>query len=356
MFRSPRRLPHLNAQVINNGLDWLTAQHGLNQAGRTPFTTIARGAAYSVRYYAHAGMASAAPPVVLVPPLAVQPSIFDLLPQRSLVRYLCARGFDVYLLVWNAPGREHDQLGLAAYALTMLPAALRAIRRHSTCQHLSLLGYCLGGLFALLHAGTGQDTAIAGIVTLATPVDLHADAFASALARRLAGPAGRLPLQRLPAAVWRTPGPLNALAFKLASPGSAIGATRKLLQQLANRDAVAAHATMRAWLRQMDAYPGALVRDLLTHVWLGNALTTGALQLDGQTSDLAQINCPLLSIAGSDDPLVGPASTGLLLERAGSTDTMQLVVPGGHVGVLAGARAPDDCWPRIADWLASRAN
>lgn len=356
MFRSAHRLPHLHTEAINNGLDWLTAQHGLNRAGRTPFTIIDRGAGYSVRHYARAvTTTNTAPPVVLVPPLAVQPRIFDLLPQRSLVQYLNEQGFNVYLLVWDAPGREDDQLGLAAYALTMLPDALRAVHRHSNKQRLSLLGYCLGGLFVLLHAGTGRDADIAGIVTLATPVDLHADAFAGALARILARPARGLPLQRLPAALWRAPGPLNALAFKLVSPGSAIGATRKLLQQLADRDAVAAHATMGAWLRQMDAYPGALVQDLLTHLWLDNALTAGALQLDGQTSDLARIHSPLLSIAGRDDPLVGPASTGRLLVRAGSTDTTQLVAPGGHVGVLAGARAPAYCWPRIADWLVSHA-
>ena len=37
-------------------------------------------------------------PLVIVPPLAVNMLIYDLFPERSLVKYLLARGFDVYLI------------------------------------------------------------------------------------------------------------------------------------------------------------------------------------------------------------------------------------------------------------------
>src|SRR5690554_6040026 len=36
-------------------------------------------------------------PLVLVPPLAATSMIFDLLPQRSLVRFFLAHGYEVYL-------------------------------------------------------------------------------------------------------------------------------------------------------------------------------------------------------------------------------------------------------------------
>ena len=47
-------------------------------------------------------------PVVLIPPLAASSVIFDLLPQRSLVRYMLARGYDVYLIDWGEPERDHS--------------------------------------------------------------------------------------------------------------------------------------------------------------------------------------------------------------------------------------------------------
>src|SRR5699024_4168598 len=228
------------------------------------------------------------------------------------------------------------------------------IRKHGSCQRLSLLGYCMGGLFALLHAGTGHSTGIANIVTMATPIDLHADTFAAVLARTVHKPARKLRLHNLSPALFHIPGPLNALAFTLTSPGSTSTATFKLLHNLDHQEYVAAHGAMRAWLNHMDAYPGALIQDLMSHVWIENRLAHGSLHLGNQETNLARIDCPLLTVAGADDPLVGQASTHRLIDRARSADATQLIAPGGHVGVLAGGHAPEYCWPRIVSWLTSR--
>lgn len=351
-----------DAQAANNGLDWLSCQHQLLRADRTPSELVYRGVAFSVRHYlpSPGTRRTYDVPIVLVPPLAVRSSIVDLLPERSLVRYLLGHGFEMYLVDWDEPNRAHDELGLQAYALDMLSDALRAVRDYDDSRRVSLIGYCMGGLFTLLHAGTGTDDGIANIVSIATPVDMHDGTFAAALPKALQKSA-RMLGRRQPVdatsfdpALFHVSGKLNALAFKLSNPASGLAAMRTLLHNLDDREYVAANCTMRAWLNNMCDYPGALLRDFAIRIWINNEWANGPLHLDNTETDLRRIDCPVLAIAGETDSVVGQASTRRLLDRVASTDKTHIIAPGGHVGVLAGSGAPDYCWPRMADWLASR--
>src|SRR5699024_8733512 len=94
MLRLARLATHINAEAVNNGLDLLLRQRQLRMAESTPFEIVQHECMFRVRHYPAANHVDArSTPVVLIPPLAVAPSICDLLPQRSLVRHLCAHGF-----------------------------------------------------------------------------------------------------------------------------------------------------------------------------------------------------------------------------------------------------------------------
>ena len=116
---------------IANGLDWLFKRDTLIQSGRTWFELVDDGDLMAVRYYELPDEeeielvdGTTMPiqrhrhrvPLVLVLPLAVTSDVFDLLPQRSLVRYLVAAGYRVYLVDWGNPGIEHARLGLGDYS------------------------------------------------------------------------------------------------------------------------------------------------------------------------------------------------------------------------------------------------
>ena len=110
-------------------------------------------------------------PIVLVSPLAVNMAIYDLFPNRSLVRYLRARGFEVYLVDWGRPRRRHDHHGIATYFAEYLPRVLAKVRAHSGSTRLSLHGWSFGGLFCLCYAALGTDPDIANLVLIASPFD-----------------------------------------------------------------------------------------------------------------------------------------------------------------------------------------
>ncbi len=112
-------------------------------------------------------------PLILVPPLGVSTETFDLMPQRSRVRYMVAAGFKVYLVDWDKPKKEHGHLNLKDYSYSMLGTALEKVRAHSGSEELSLMGWCPGGLLCLLHQGQVQDKRIRNIVTVASPIDLE---------------------------------------------------------------------------------------------------------------------------------------------------------------------------------------
>ena len=96
-----------------NSVDWLFKRDTLIKSGRTWFELVHDSDLMAVRYYelpedddVELQDGSRMPiqrkqhavPLVLVPPLGVTTETFDLMPQRSLVRFLVASGFKVYLV------------------------------------------------------------------------------------------------------------------------------------------------------------------------------------------------------------------------------------------------------------------
>ncbi|MEZ5506854.1 MAG: hypothetical protein R3F38_13155 [Gammaproteobacteria bacterium] len=55
-----------------------------------------------------------------------------------------------------------------------MQAAVDHTLQHSGQPQLSLVGYCMGGLITLLHAGTHTDDSDSHIVMIASPIDFHA--------------------------------------------------------------------------------------------------------------------------------------------------------------------------------------
>jgi polyhydroxyalkanoate synthase len=374
--RRLRRTPDIARRALTNGRDWLFDEGRLYQGDQTPFEVIHRLGLMSVRYYPPLAEDSIAvgderlpvanhehaTPIVLVPPLAASTLIFDLLPQRSLVRYLRARGFAVYLLDWGEPGRDDARLGVRDYALRLLPDALTAVRQHSCSPDVSLMAYCMGGLFALIHAGTGQDAGVRNIVTVASPIDMHDAPMAARILRALNGPARLLRrhtpwrIHQIDPRLMQVPGWLNALAFKLTNPVGSMTSYIDLLRRLDDREFVAAHVTTSRWMSDMLDYPGTLVQDFLVKLWIDNALASGTVRLGEVTSDLARIDCPLLAIAGESDRLVGIASVRRIMDLVTSADRRFELAPGGHAGVFAGRDAPAHTWRMAADWLGERSD
>lgn len=363
------------AQVAANGFDWLFRRRQLVKSGRTWFELVYDGDLMSVRYYGlpdedeiELADGSRLPiernrhpvPLVIVPPLGVTSDVFDLLPDRSLVRYMAARGFDVYLIDWGRPQREHAHLGLADYADHFFSTALARIRRHAGCEDVSLMGWCMGGLLCLLHQGMEQDPHIRNIVTVASPIDMRGAGLLGDVGKAINGPAQllrrytALRLDMLDPERLHAPPFMTTLAFKMTDPVRSVTTYWDLVTHLWDRQFVESYSTTSDYLNRMLLYPGGVIRDMTVKIAVDNKLAAGRIEVGDRVAELDRITCPMLVFAGETDKLVSPEIARKLIDVVASDDKEFRVAPGGHMGVILGGKAQKIVWAQSADWLATR--
>lgn len=363
-------------QYAANAFDRVFRAASLVQAGQTPYRVLDTDGLVSLRYYPPLEEASIEldgrevpvsreshrTPLVIVPPLAVNMLIYDLFPDRSLVRYLRARGFEVYLIDWGMPGRQHSHYNLHTYVAELLPHYLDRVREHSGERELSLHGWSMGGMFALFYAALSRDQHIRNAIILGAPIDSHASGPLGWLYRRMNDIAGVVRsrtgfrIHNLKPEWFYTPGWANTIGFKLTNPVGSLMGYWELLVKLGDREFVTNHATTSAFLDRMVAYPGGVMQDTVVRVWIDNQLAKGGIQIGEDMARLENVNASLLAIAGKSDTMVTPGAARRIMDHVSSTDKTFRVAAGGHMGILAGSRAPGETWQAMADWLAERSD
>jgi polyhydroxyalkanoate synthase subunit PhaC len=360
-------------RLADNARDRLLDPASLVQAELTPFEVIHQQDIVRVRYYPPLAeqdiqvsgervaveQESLPVPLVLVAPLAVNMMIYDLFPDRSLVRYLRARGFELYLIDWGRPGRRHDDLHLSDYFAGMMPGLLEKIREHAGQRKLSLHGWSFGGLFSLCYTALG-DPDIVNLALIGAPLDYHRNGALGRQYQMLSRQAQRLEkttgmrVHRTSKRIWRSPGWMNSLMFKLTNPVGSVQGYVDLLKNLHDRDYVKAHATQGAFLDDMVAYPGGVVQDIIQYLWVDNILADNRLPMRDSARGFDAVKANVLLVTGRNDPIVTEQCSLPILSLVNSEDITHLRVPGGHMAILGGSGAPKAIWPDVADWLVER--
>ena len=302
-------------------------------------------------------------PLVYIPPLLAPGFAFDLFPERSLVRYFLAKGFDVFLIDFGTPTKSHAHLSFEDYILRWIPDALSVIRKESGENELSLYGYCMGGLFCLLYTAVFNDTEIRNMVTIASPIDIHQMGVAGKALSMMAVPAHKLArrlnisLRDIKPEYLHVPGLLGTIGFHMINPVGVLKSYWDLLLNLWDRDYVTAHESLAHWINNLLDYPGATVQEIIVQMALANKLARrGEMTIGDRNAKLNGICCSLLSFAGEKDEIVKVASARKILDVVSSDDKSFHVVPGGHVGVIIGKKAPENLWQVSAEWLKTRSD
>lgn len=334
-----------------NGIDWLI-RDSKAVVGRTPYDVILKHGKLEVRRYRHpaAGVRPRfAIPILLVPPLMVKPFIFDLYPGRSMVSFLLEHGFAVYLVDFGEPDRDDALVTLDHYVLDWLPTAIEAVKAASGVDEVTLLGYCMGGLFALSVAAVGEVPGIRNIVSVAAPVDTAKMGLFAWVARAAGGQVDFLARR-----IGNVPGGLSSTVFRLLAPMKNVTRYADLFMNMWNREYVNGFDAMNEWVGQFIDYPQAAFRQFVHDFMQHNKLVRGKMTFRGKVADLKKIRSSLLVIAGKTDAVAPIAAVKAALEAVGSADMTFKLAPGGHMGVFAGSSAPEHVWKVAAEWLAPR--
>lgn len=346
-----------------NWVEWLQREP-TDVVDRTPFDVVFQKGKLAIRHYhplakdddfqlgkdmLHVEARRMPLPILLIPPLMVRPFIFDLTRRRSLVRTLLQDGFDVYLVDFGVPDKDDEAVRLEHYVLDWVPAAIDAVLVHSGAKSLDLYGYCMGGLFALLHTSVHQDPRIHAIVTIGSPIDAHKMGPLAVLVQ-----VGHAQIDQISRRLGNVPGPVSSAAFRLTSPWKSLTRYHDLFLNIWNDEYVQGFDAVTAWTGNFIDYPGEAFRQIVGEFLVENRFAGGTWEFDGRVADLKQVTCPVLAFAGKSDKVVPAGAAKAILGVLGSQDKTFLVAPGGHMGVFAGRDAPRMVWGPSVRWLAER--
>jgi polyhydroxyalkanoate synthase subunit PhaC len=350
-------MPALNGET---GIDpmWTAGERALELAhavlgaadapvGTTPKTTIWRKNKAQLYRYRRTTPPTQRTPIFLLLPLINRAYILDLRPGASLVEFLLEHGFDVFLLDWGVPGDEDRGLDLDALLTRYLPRALRAAHAAAGVDSLTLLGYCIGGTLATCYT-TLYPERIKNLVLFTTPIDFsEAGRFGEWTAP------GVFPVEKLTEVLPVVPGSLPDLGSKMLNPlPSTVGAYMRLWERLGDPDFdVRGWQAMYRWVNEGVPFPSAAYRQWITDFYQGNKLAKGSLVIAGQRVRLENIRCPVLNVAAAADQIAPRPTTRAIINLVGSEDTEELVLSGGHVGIVVGRAANTTLWPAVAKWL-----
>lgn len=270
-------------------------------------------------------------PVVFVPSLINPPGILDLVPERSLLRWMAAQGLHAWLLDWGEPTPDQCAMNIGAHVDQLLLPLLRRFDRAPV-----LVGYCLGGTMSIAAAAAG---ACAGLATIAAP--WHFDGY---------GPSARAEIATLWEAAKPTCEQLGFVPVEVLQAGfwkldPARTVTKYETFAALSGDEAAMFVAMEDWANSGAPLTYAAGADLFETCLAADRPGRGDWLVAGRMIDPLTLPCPAIEFVSLSDRIV-PAATAM-----GFTERRDLGA--GHVGMIVGSRARAQLWEPLRDWIAA---
>ncbi|MGB3302634.1 MAG: alpha/beta fold hydrolase [Gordonia sp. (in: high G+C Gram-positive bacteria)] len=337
-----RREVERNALRARNGIK-MAAGISSVETGQTPRDLVWRNGRASLYRYRNDDIRYR-PPLLIVFSMISKAYILDLAPGNSFIEHLLHGGFDVYLLDWGEADERDALNGFEYYVDGVIPAAVREVCDRSKADEVSILGYCFGGVFTLLHGAHHPDSPVRTHTVMACPVDLEPmDIGVSML--------GGADIEELLDDNGNVPADVVYSAFRSLTPTADITGYVDLLEKLWNDDYVKAYQAMNGWASDHVPLAGELARQLVDQLLERNALVNGTFVVDGDRVSLKAIKVPFLAVLGEKDHIVPAAAASPVMDLVGSEQKTELRLPAGHIGLVVGRTAAKTTVPTIIDFL-----
>jgi polyhydroxyalkanoate synthase len=321
------------------------------QIGPTPKDVVFRRDKAELWRYRGEQPVAYAPPVLIVHSLISRSYVLDLYAGNSAIQFLLASGLDVLLLDWGVADEVEAGNTLETYVDDYVPAAIEAARAVTGASEVTLLGYCLGGVLALLAAARHGGLPIRNLVLMATPVDFSHMATFTALMRD-----GRLAPEDLLDDTGNVPPEAVENGFRMLKPTAEIFQYATLWENLWNDEYMEGYQAMGRWTRDHVPFPGAAFKQIAEQLVHANGLMTASVRLGDRDVDLAAIRCPVLNVVAERDHIVPIGAAEPVPDLVGSDDATELRLKAGHVGLVAGRAAARVTLPGIAQWIQAHSD
>jgi len=316
----------------------------------TPHEVVHEEGTFRLLRYPREVPAAYAEPVLICYALVNRPYILDLQPDRSVVRQLLARGFEVYLIDWGAPSAADRTLTLEDYIAGLMRDAADYVVAHAPTRDFHLLGYCMGGtmstIFAALYPGLVKTLAL-----MAAPIDFSSK---EGLLQVWTDPK-YFDVDALVDAFGNCPAPLLQGMFGAMRPvQNYVTKYTGFYDKMDDDRFLRNFFAMERWTNDNIPVAGETFREFVKRFYQGNDLIEGSYRLGDEPVVLRRITSPVLLLTAAGDHLVPPSQTLGLKDHVGTDDVTALSLEAGHVGLAVSSKAHKQFWPRATAWMADR--
>ena len=280
--------------------------------------------------------------IFCIPSLINKSYVLDLYPGASLVEYLLEQGYRPLILDWGAPEENEAEFNCGDYITAYAIPALQALRENHDGP-IAVLGYCMGGVFAVAVAQLAAFL-VDALVLLATPWDFSSEDTP----RVLLDPSTQLMMRGWIQNLNPVPNNVTQTMFHLINPWHVQKKYSRypLLLPEEKKHFLA----VEQWVN--DGVP--LVQNVAEECFVdwpqGNTLATHQWKVGRKWIEPEAITCPTLCVIPERDAIV---PIGVAMPLAQMIRKADVIHPtSGHVSMVVGAKAKKELWEPLNKWLA----
>lgn len=274
--------------------------------------------------------------------------MLDLQPERSVVRNFLQAGIDLYMIDWGYPSRKDKYLTIDDHVNGYMDNIVDHIRQRCDVDKVNLMGICMGGTFCVIYSALHPDK-VKNLITTVCPTNFDTDQGLLHIWMK------DVDVDKMIDAFGNMPGDLMNFGFLLLNPARLmIDKYVGFLENMDDKAFVENFIRMEKWIFDSPDVPGETFRQFVRDCYQKNLLIQSKLVVGGRRVDLKKLTMPLLNIYGQFDHLVPPGAADKLTKAVGSSDTEDVCLETGHIGIYVSSKTQREFTPKIIRWLKDR--